>query len=92
MEKMKTIVCDKFGYKQKKNSLPNAILLTMLYDVVRSGKLSVTQALQPNSMKPMMHPMTNEFIPYSQTLQHRGTAGESIFVQGETMTGAKAGG
>ena len=43
-------VFEQFGYKQKKNLLPNAKLLTKLYDVVRNGKLSVTQALHPNSM------------------------------------------
>ena len=90
---MITTVFEKFGYKQKKNSLPNKILLTRSYDVVRNGKLPVTQALHPNSMKPMMHPITNEFIPYSETfVQHHGAAGESMFVQGETVTGAKSGG
>jgi len=93
VEKFIQTVFEQFGYKQKKNLLPNAMLLTKLYDVVRNGKLPVTQALHPNSMKPMMHPMTNEFIPYSETfVQHRGPTGEAMFVQGEAVTGVKGGG
>jgi len=90
---MITTVFEKFGYKPKKNSLPNNILLTRLYNVVRNGRLPVTQALHLNCMKPMMNPSTNEFIPYLETfVQHRGAAGESMFVQGEIVTGATSGG
>ena len=89
VEKMITTVFDKFGYKQKKNWFPNAILLTKLYDVVRNEKLPVTQALQPNSMKPMMHPTTNEFVPYSETVLLRGAAGESMLCNARLCRGQR---